>query len=327
MSGLARLRCLLGGASACVSGGGPPIPLNPVRFLLGERVYVTDTMADGQGGLARVATVRRRLADQGPVIFVLAGDLLSPSLLSKYFNGRPDGRGARFGARLDYATFGNHEFELPVDTLNARIAESKFKMDLMCSRIRSASVRSRRSRTAPQPATRQGPAGRALHQRRQRRVGGAQPDRRRVHRHPQRRVVPVHAQEWAPCRRPRGGRPGRPRLPRTQRSRVHGRLRRRWPADGDPRTRQRREHLPDARVAPTSAVCSVLVRAYAVWASAAMRASTPQGRGACFGSGVHCRPPIAGLHDVTKRKVASVRDRWMSVISTPRLARPRPCGG
>ena len=39
----------------------------------------------------------------------------------------------------------------------------------------------------------------------------------------------------------------------------------------------------------------------------------PQGRGASFGSGVHCRPPIAALHDVTKRKVASVLDRWLSV--------------
>ena len=110
----------------CGPGGGPPIPLNPVRFLSINDVYVADTMADGQGGLARVATVRRRLADQGPVIFVLAGDLLSPSLLSKYYNGRQMVE-ALDSARLDYATFGNHEFELPVDTLEARIAESKFK--------------------------------------------------------------------------------------------------------------------------------------------------------------------------------------------------------
>ena len=66
----------------CMGGAGKPIPLNPVRFLLVNDVYVADTMADGNGGLARVATVRRRLADQGPVLFVLAGDVLSPSLLS-----------------------------------------------------------------------------------------------------------------------------------------------------------------------------------------------------------------------------------------------------
>jgi 2',3'-cyclic-nucleotide 2'-phosphodiesterase (5'-nucleotidase family) len=104
----------------------PPIPLNPVRFLLINDVYVADTMGDGRGGLARVATVRHRLDDQGPVLFVLAGDVLSPSLMSKYFNG------AQMidilnEARLDYATFGNHEFDLEPDTLLARIASSRFK--------------------------------------------------------------------------------------------------------------------------------------------------------------------------------------------------------
>lgn len=125
MRGVALTVALIG-VTGCVAGGGPPIPLNPVRFLSINDVYVTDTMADGQGGLARVATVRRRLADQGPVLFVLAGDLLSPSLLSKYYNGRQMVE-ALDSARLDYATFGNHEFELSVDTLNARIAESRFK--------------------------------------------------------------------------------------------------------------------------------------------------------------------------------------------------------
>jgi len=114
------------GAAACVGGAGKPIPLNPVRFLLVNDVYVADTMADGNGGLARVATVRKRLADQGPVLFVLAGDVLSPSLLSKYYNGRQMVE-ALNAAKLNYATFGNHEFELPLDTLEARIAESDFK--------------------------------------------------------------------------------------------------------------------------------------------------------------------------------------------------------
>ena len=112
-------------AAAACSGPGKPIPLNPVRFLLVNDVYVADTMADGNGGLARVATVRGRLADQGPVLFVLAGDVLSPSLLSKYYSGRQMVE-ALNAAKLDYATFGNHEFELPLDTLEARIAESDF---------------------------------------------------------------------------------------------------------------------------------------------------------------------------------------------------------
>jgi 2',3'-cyclic-nucleotide 2'-phosphodiesterase (5'-nucleotidase family) len=121
-------------ASGCVSGAPPPIPLNPVRFLSINDVYVADTTIDGQGGLARVATVRKRLADQGPVLFVLAGDFLSPSLPTKYFGGRQMVETFN-AARLDYATFGNHEFDLEQPTLLARIAESKFKwLSANCTR-------------------------------------------------------------------------------------------------------------------------------------------------------------------------------------------------
>jgi 5'-nucleotidase/UDP-sugar diphosphatase len=119
------LACLIG-VVGCAGNAPPPIPLRPVRFLSINDVYVADTLADGGGGLARVATVRKRLADQGRVVFVLAGDVLSPSLESKYFRGRQmvDALNA---AKLDYATFGNHEFDFDADTLLARIAESDFK--------------------------------------------------------------------------------------------------------------------------------------------------------------------------------------------------------
>jgi 2',3'-cyclic-nucleotide 2'-phosphodiesterase (5'-nucleotidase family) len=112
--------------AGCTGNAPPPIPLRPVRFLSINDVYVADTLASGGGGLARVATVRKRLADQGPVVFVLAGDLLSPSLASKYYRGRQmiDALNA---AKLDYATFGNHEFDFEADSLLARIAESQFK--------------------------------------------------------------------------------------------------------------------------------------------------------------------------------------------------------
>jgi 5'-nucleotidase/UDP-sugar diphosphatase len=122
---IAVLAMLLG-TTACVSSAPPPIPLNPVRFLLINDVYVYDTLDNGSGGLARVATVRQRLDDAGPVLFVLAGDFLSPSLASKYFRGRQM-IDVLNQAKLDYATFGNHEFDVEADTLMARIAESKFK--------------------------------------------------------------------------------------------------------------------------------------------------------------------------------------------------------
>ena len=122
---IAALALLLA-ISACMGNAPPPIPLNPVRFLLINDVYMADTAGDGRGGLARVATVRNRLADQGPVVFVLAGDALSPSMLTKYYSGGQMVE-ALNAARLDYATFGNHEFDLELDTLVARIDASKFK--------------------------------------------------------------------------------------------------------------------------------------------------------------------------------------------------------
>ena len=117
---------LLISATGCMGNAPPPIPLKPVRFLVINDVYVADTTPDGQGGLARVATVRHRLADTGPILFVLAGDVLSPSLASKFYRGRQMVEVLN-AAKLDYATFGNHEFDFPLDTLLARIGESKFK--------------------------------------------------------------------------------------------------------------------------------------------------------------------------------------------------------
>lgn len=111
-------------AGACMPPA--PAPTRPLRFLSVNDVYVLDTLTDGSGGLARVVTVRNRVATEGPVIFTLAGDVLSPSLLSKYYHGAQM-VSALNAARLDYATFGNHEFEIPRDTLVARIRESKFK--------------------------------------------------------------------------------------------------------------------------------------------------------------------------------------------------------
>ena len=118
--------CALLGLVGCVGSAPPPIPLKPVRFLLVNDVYVADTISGGRGGLARVATVRSRLADQGRILFVLAGDVLSPSVLSKYYNGRQMVETFN-AAKLDYATFGNHDFDVEADTLASMVAASKFK--------------------------------------------------------------------------------------------------------------------------------------------------------------------------------------------------------
>jgi 5'-nucleotidase len=110
-----------------VRGTAPRARTRPaVRFLLVNDVYTTDTLRDGTGSVARVATLRDSLERSGPVLFVLAGDVLSPSLLSKWYTGRQM-VDAFDAAGLDYATFGNHEFEFPRDTLIARLGQSRFR--------------------------------------------------------------------------------------------------------------------------------------------------------------------------------------------------------
>ncbi|HEX2723256.1 MAG TPA: 5'-nucleotidase C-terminal domain-containing protein [Gemmatimonadaceae bacterium] len=108
----------------------PAAPIVPtetaLRFLLINDVYFGDTLRDGSAGLARVAALRDSLARTGPVTFVLAGDFLSPSLLSKWYRGEQM-REQLNAAKVDLVTFGNHEFELDRDTLIARIAGSRFK--------------------------------------------------------------------------------------------------------------------------------------------------------------------------------------------------------
>ncbi len=124
--------------AACAPASSPesaPIPVSaasgestrpPLRFLLINDVYFGDTLRDGTAGLARVAALRDSLARTGPVTFVLAGDFMSPSLLSKWHRGEQMRQQLNV-AKLDLVTFGNHEFELDRDTLVARIAGSRFK--------------------------------------------------------------------------------------------------------------------------------------------------------------------------------------------------------
>lgn len=113
------------GAVACTGLPKPPAPTNPARFLSINDVYQADTLTDGNGGLARLGTLKQRINSEGPVLFVLAGDFLGPSLLSRYYNGAQMVE-ALNAAKVDYVTFGNHEFDLARDTLLARIAQSNF---------------------------------------------------------------------------------------------------------------------------------------------------------------------------------------------------------
>lgn len=101
--------------------------VSTVRFLLVNDVYVAEGQRDGTGGLARVAALRDSLerATGGRILYVLAGDVLSPSLLGKWYGGAQmvDAFNA---SRLDFAALGNHEFDNSRANLVARVAESKF---------------------------------------------------------------------------------------------------------------------------------------------------------------------------------------------------------
>ncbi len=80
----------------------------------------------GRGGLARVATLVRGLRAQSPhTLFVLAGDTLSPSLLSTLRRGAQMIEGWNV-VGLDGATFGNHEFDFGAAVLAERMRESRF---------------------------------------------------------------------------------------------------------------------------------------------------------------------------------------------------------
>ena len=98
-------------------------------------VYEITPVEGGKaGGLARVARFRAELKAKDPTLLTtLGGDYVSPSALG---SARVDGeplRGRQMVAVLnlvgvDWATFGNHEFDIPEASLRARLAESRFTL-------------------------------------------------------------------------------------------------------------------------------------------------------------------------------------------------------
>jgi 5'-nucleotidase len=78
------------------------------------------------GGLARLLTLRKKLAaEHEHTLFLLGGDTISPSVESNTYKGRQmiDAWNA---IGLDYAVFGNHEFDFGPEVLRERIRESRF---------------------------------------------------------------------------------------------------------------------------------------------------------------------------------------------------------
>jgi len=103
-----------------------PRSRTPLTFLQLNDVYSTLPVA-GVGGLARVATLKQRVAAEGrTALLVMAGDFLSPSVASSIFKGEQM-VAALNAAGLDLATLGNHEFDFGRDVLVQRMSEAKWQ--------------------------------------------------------------------------------------------------------------------------------------------------------------------------------------------------------
>jgi 5'-nucleotidase len=105
----------------------PDCPIR-VTLLQVNDVYQFAPVDGGtRGGLARVATLRKQIMAESPhTLFLMSGDTISPSIESNTYKGAQMIE-AWNASGLDYATFGNHEFDFGPDVLRQRVRESKFK--------------------------------------------------------------------------------------------------------------------------------------------------------------------------------------------------------
>lgn len=96
-------------------------------------VYEISALNNGkEGGLARVATIKDQEKAKNPNTFMMiAGDFLSPSVFNSLKHNGQRIRGAQMvaalnAAGLDFAGFGNHEFDIKEAELQGRLNESEF---------------------------------------------------------------------------------------------------------------------------------------------------------------------------------------------------------
>ena len=97
-------------------------------------VYEIEAIENGKyGGMARVATLKKNLKKVNPNTWmVLSGDFINPSVYGTLkFEGKAiKGKQmieAMNAAKVDFVTFGNHEFDVREDELLSRLNESEFE--------------------------------------------------------------------------------------------------------------------------------------------------------------------------------------------------------
>ncbi len=105
-----------------------------VTYVQVNDVYEIAPLSGGkEGGMARVATIKQKYLRQNPNSFlIMAGDFLSPSV---YNSLRYEGKAIRGkqmvesmnAAGMNFAVFGNHEFDIKESELQERLNESRFQ--------------------------------------------------------------------------------------------------------------------------------------------------------------------------------------------------------
>lgn len=90
-------------------------------------VYQISAVDKGtRGGLARVASLRQQIMEKSPnTLFLLGGDTIAPSVASNIFKGQQMIAVWNM-IGLDFAVFGNHEFDFGPEILRQRVKESRF---------------------------------------------------------------------------------------------------------------------------------------------------------------------------------------------------------
>lgn len=105
-----------------------------IIFLQINDVYEISPISGGKfGGLARVATLKKQLIAENPNTFLfLSGDFLNPSAIGAMKNGGKAIKGKQMtetlnAAKVDFVTFGNHEFDITEEQLQDCIELSDFE--------------------------------------------------------------------------------------------------------------------------------------------------------------------------------------------------------
>ena len=118
---------------ACCAAQEPTSPTVEFTILHLNDVYEVERPRDQTlGGLSRVAALRGKLLKENPRTYTMfSGDALSPSPIGGAVIDGAELAGRQMVAvlnvmGLDFATFGNHEFDLMKDQLLQRLKESTF---------------------------------------------------------------------------------------------------------------------------------------------------------------------------------------------------------